>query len=112
VSDAVAALVARVGGFHITERVMRKAQDAAERALADGGLDARQRRAYLDAVRSYFTAFEREARVHLRDVDKRLEHAHQVAFNLTAERGVAVKRIEATHEVLAQLDEVGGAAQP
>ena len=108
----VAALVAHVGGFHITDRAMRKAQDEAERALAAGGLGPAQRESYLNAVRAYFTGFEKEARAHLRDVDKRLEHAHQVAFNLNAERGVAVKRIEATQAVLAQLDEVKGAAQP
>ena len=52
-------------------------------------------------------AFEREARGHLRDVDRRLEQANQVHFNLAAERGVAVKRIEATQAVLAELDTLG-----
>jgi hypothetical protein len=83
---------------------MRKAQDAATQALANGPLDPRQRDDYLAAVKHYFAAFEREARGHLRDVDRRLEHANQVVFNLAAERGVAVKRIEATQAVLAELD--------
>ncbi len=57
-------------------------------------------------MRRYFGALEREARAHLRDVDHRMEHANQVLFNLTAERGVATKRIEATKAVLAELDAI------
>ncbi len=105
--DRVAALVAQVGAFHITDRAMRKAQDAAAQALANGSLDPRQRDEYVAAVRRYFAAFEREARGHLRDVDRRLEHTNQVHFNLAAERGVAVKRIEATQAVLTELDAIG-----
>jgi hypothetical protein len=106
-SDArLAALVERVGTFHITDRAMRSAHAAIVEALRDGGPDDRQRIAYLDAVRRYFGGFEREARAHLRDVDKRLEHVNQVRFNLMAERGVAAKRIEATSEVLVQLDAI------
>jgi imidazolonepropionase-like amidohydrolase len=105
--ERLAALVAQVGSFHITDRTMRKAQDAAAKALANGALDPRQREEYLAAVRHYFAAFEREARGHLRDVDRRLEHTNQVHFNLAAERGVAVKRIEATQSVLSQLDAIG-----
>jgi hypothetical protein len=76
-------LVARVGAFHITDGAMKRAQHA--------------------IVRRYFEGFDREARAHLRDVDRRLEHTNQVAFNLTAERGVAVKRIEGTQAVLTAL---------
>jgi hypothetical protein len=102
--DGFAALVARVGAFHVTDRSLKSAQTKIEEALRRGDIDARARDEYLDAVRRYFTPFEREARGHLRDVDRRLEHANQVVFNLTAERGVAVKRIEATQGVLADLD--------
>jgi hypothetical protein len=105
--DRVAALIAHVGNFHITDRTMRKAQDAAEAALTAGSLDARQRDDYVAAVRRYFIGFEREARTHLRDVDRRLEALNQVQFNLTAERGVAVKRIEATQAVLGELAIIG-----
>lgn len=101
--DAFAALVARVGAFHVTDRAMKHAQAKVEETLRNGAIDERARAEYLDAVRRYFTPFEREARGHLRDVDRRLEHANQVVFNLTAERGVAVKRIEATQGVLADL---------
>jgi len=83
---------------------MRRAHDAAQRALASGSIQPKQRAEYVEAVRRYFAGFEREAREHLRDVDRRLEHLNQVRFNLTAERGVAVKRIEATREILAEVE--------
>ena len=92
--------MARVGAFHITDGAMKRAQRAIETALEKGEADAGARRAYRSAVRRYFESFDREARAHLRDVDRRLEHTNQVVFNLTAERGVAVRRIEATQSVL------------
>lgn len=101
--ESLRRLVERVGAFHVTDSAMRGAQRAIEAAAAAGTPDPSATRAYLAAVRRYFSAFEREARGHLRDVDKRLEHANQVVFNLTAERGVAVKRIDATGGVLAHL---------
>ncbi|MGC1379990.1 MAG: hypothetical protein WA814_03060 [Candidatus Baltobacteraceae bacterium] len=97
------ALVARIAAFHITDPAMKRAQRAIESAVGSDAIDERARGAYLDAARRYFEAFDREARSHLRDVDRRLEHASQVQFNLTAERGVAVKRIEATQSVLNDL---------
>jgi hypothetical protein len=100
VDAGLAALAARVGAFHITDRAMKRAQAEVTAAIAAGEVGDRERAAYLAAVHRYFDGFEREARAHLRDVDRRLEHANQVVFNLTAERGVAVKRIEATQSVL------------
>ena len=93
-------LVTRVGAFHITERAMKRAQRQAEAAIADSALDGAARDAYLRAVLRYFESFDSEARAHLRDVDRRLEHVNQIHFNLSAERAVAVKRIEATRAVL------------
>lgn len=95
-------LVERVGAFYVTDKTLLTAQRCIEAALVAGAPNEREARAYLHAVRTYFTSFEREAREHLRSVDKRLEHANQVVFNLTAERGVAVKRIEATQGVLGE----------
>jgi hypothetical protein len=103
------ALVERVGEFYITDKAMKNAQKKAEAAIASGDADERAAREYAQAVRRYFTGFEREARAHLRDVDKRLEQINQVHFNLTAERGVAVRRIEATQAVLQDVDRVAGA---
>jgi len=93
-------LVERVGAFHITDKAMLSAQRAMEQRIDSPTIDAGAQEQYLKTVRNYFEGFEREARVHLHDVDKRLEHANQVVFNLTAERGVAVKRIEATRGIL------------
>ncbi len=81
----------------------RAQQEAAEMLRAGNAADDAKAR-YVRAVRRYFTDFEKEARTHLRDVDRRLEHVNQVRFNLNAERGVAVKRIEATQAVLADLN--------
>ncbi len=103
------ALVARVGEFYVTDKAMKNAQKKIESALAGGTADERAQAEYLAAVRRYFTGFEREARAHLRDVDKRLEQVNQVHFNLTAERGVAVRRIEATQTVLQDVDRVSNA---
>jgi hypothetical protein len=101
-------LVARVGAFHITDAAMKRAQHTIESALEKGEVEAGAQQAYRTAVRRYFESFDREARTHLRDVDRRLEHTNQVVFNLTAERGVAVKRIEATQSVLSTLAGVEG----
>ncbi|HKU81064.1 MAG TPA: hypothetical protein VJP76_02755 [Candidatus Tumulicola sp.] len=107
--EALVALTEHVGGFHITDRAMRRAQEEMRAALESGrGLDGPARERYLAAVRRYFDAFAREAKAHLRDVDQRLVNLNQLQFNLTAERGVAVKRIEATAAVLHEIDALEG----
>ena len=103
-------LVDRIGAFHITHRAMKEAQRSIEAAIGSGAVDDATRDAYVAEARRYFEGFDREARAHLRDVDKRLEHANQVHFNLAAERGVAVKRIEGTQSVLDALAELGSRA--
>jgi hypothetical protein len=108
VDPGFADLVARVRAFHITQRAMKRAQTAIETAMVGDTVDGATRAAYLREVRRYFEGFDREARGHLRDVDRRLERANQVHFNLTAERGVAVKRIEATSSVLESLASLEG----
>jgi hypothetical protein len=109
VDDELLELVARIGAFHITDHAMKRAQRSIEAAVRNGSIDDRTRAGYLAAAHNYFRSFDREARAHLRDVDRRLEHVNQVHFNLTAERGVAVKRIEATHAVLERLAAISGA---
>ena len=104
--DKVAELAQRVGNFHITDRAMKRAQRAIEQALDAGNADEAARRAYLDSVRQYFEGFSKEARSRLRDLDRRLEEINQVHFNLIAERGVAVKRIEATEAILHDASEI------
>jgi hypothetical protein len=100
VEPSFAEIVQTVGAFHITDRVMKRAQEEVEAAMRAETLDSAAQSRYLKAVRGYFSGFEKEAREHLRDVDRRLEQINQVHFNLTAERGVAAKRIEATQGVL------------
>ncbi|HEY1882649.1 MAG TPA: hypothetical protein VGG51_06375 [Candidatus Cybelea sp.] len=110
VDDALRRLVAQVGAFHITDRAMRDAQRSIEAALGAGEPADDVCAAYCQAVRRYFEGFDREARAHLRDVDRRLERLNQIHFNYSAERGVAVKRIEATQALLHALATVRGAA--
>jgi IS4 transposase len=96
-------LIARVGAFHITQHRMREAQRRMEAAAGSGDVAETHRVHYLAEVRRYFEGFDSEARAQLRDVDRRLGRVNQIQFNLTAERGVAVKRIEATSSVLEAL---------
>lgn len=105
------ALVARVGEFYVTDRALKTAQKAIEAELAAGQAAEPARERYIQAVRRYFMGFEREARAQLRDVDKRLVQVNQVHFNLTAERGVVVKRIEATQGVLKEIEDGASTAR-
>jgi hypothetical protein len=107
VSDAVLRKLAeRVAAFHITDRAMLRAQRAFEAASRDGEPNAAQRAAYLAAVRTYFTGFERDAQAQLSGVDRELDLLYQRQYNLAAERGVAQKRVEAVQGVLASLAEL------
>ena len=103
----IAELVAAVGAFHLTDRAMRAAQEKMTRALAAGDADPETVRAYLAAVRRYFEPYEREAQGQLRHVDRELERLYQLQFNLTAERGVVAKRVEAVRGVLDGVAELG-----
>ena len=103
--EQLQALVAKVGRFYITDRPMRRAQARINDVLAAGEPPPREVAAYLGAVRRYFGGFEREARAHLADVERRLARASQVQFNLTAERGVAARRVAETQGVLARIEE-------
>jgi hypothetical protein len=104
---ALAALVAEVGRFHVRDRAMRRAQDAMSAALASGTPPSDKLvDGYVAAVRTYFGGFEREARAHLADLDRRLAKASQLQFNLTAERGVTQRRVEVTQGVLGRIEEL------
>jgi len=61
---------------------------------------------YRKAVERYFSGFAREAVRRLEDLDKRIAHINQVQFNLQAERGVALRRVEVTQGVLSGLAEL------
>ena len=101
-------LVAQVDGFYVRDRRLRRAQAEMTALLASGAeIPPAGAAAYLSAVRRYFEGFEREARAHVREVEKRLARVSQVQFNLTAECGVAARRVEITQGVLSQLAELG-----
>jgi len=101
------ALVATVGEFYVRDRALERAQKAIERALRAGEPDRGEVRAYLAEVKRYFSGFHREAVGQLAYVDRELERLYQRQFNLTAERGVAARRVEATQGVLSSLAELG-----
>jgi sulfite reductase alpha subunit-like flavoprotein len=108
-SSPLRSLVATVGAFTIRDRKLQASQARMERALATGEPDPAQAERYLAEVRRYFTRFSAEARGHLTAVDRELETLYQRQYNLTAERGVAAKRIEITQGVLSALAELGRA---
>jgi hypothetical protein len=99
-------LVAEVERFYIRDRAMARAQRTISALLAAGEPSEAETGAYLRAVRHYFSGFEREARDHLREVESRLAKVSQVQFNLTAERGVAARRVAATQGVLSRVAEL------
>jgi len=103
------ALHAEIGRFYVRDRALSRAQTEMRKALdTRDHVDPAAVRAYVRAVRRYFESFEREARGHLKSVEARLARVDQVQFNLTAERGVAARRVESTQGVLARLRELGG----
>jgi hypothetical protein len=106
--ERLRALAAEIGRFYVRDRRLRRAQDRMAELLAapEPVPDAEIAR-YLTEVLRYFRGFEREARVRLRDLDRRLARVSQLQFNLTAERGVAAGRVEATVGVLARVAEIG-----
>ncbi len=106
--DRLEALATEIGRFYVRDKALRRAQAALERALAEGDPSPSVVEAYLRAARKYFAAFAREAQAHLTDVERRLARASQLQYNLTAERGVAARRIEATQGVLARVAELAG----
>ena len=105
--DALRALVALVDEFYITQRRMKAAQQRVSALLERGDVPEEEARRYVRAVNDYFKSFEHEIRAHLRSLDGRLSKAYQVQFNLTAEREVAVKRMEATRAVIDAATHVG-----
>jgi len=102
------ALVDEVASFYVRDRALLRAQ-AKMTDLLGAGNDppAAEIETYLAAVRRYFVGFDREAHEHLRDIERRLAKTSQLQFNLTAERGVAARRVAATQGVLSRVAEFG-----
>ena len=93
------------GVFYVRDRNLERAQKKIEEAFAAGDPDDATAAAYLREVRRYFSAFDTEAKAHLVRVDRQLEQLYLRQYNLSAERGVAARRIEATQGVLSALAE-------
>jgi sulfite reductase alpha subunit-like flavoprotein len=106
-SVALRTLVDAVGAFAIRDRKLEALHARMVHALARGEPPAADADRYLAEVRRYFTRFFAEAQGHLKAVDRELETLYQRQYNLTAERGVAAKRIEITQGVLSALAELG-----
>ncbi len=104
--ERLSALAQTVATFHITDRAMLRAQQTFSAALDRGAPTAAEVGAYLQAVTAYFTGFSRDAAAQLKSVDRELENLYQRQYNLAAERGVAVKRIEAVQGVLTLVAEL------
>ena len=105
---ALEALAIEVARFYVRDRSMSRAQASITARLADGKpISERAAAGYLKAVRRYFGGFEREARAHLADIDRRLAHVSQLQYNLTAERSVTARRVEVTQAVLARVPDAG-----
>lgn len=104
--ERLRALVDEIGHFYVRDRAMARAQRAMADRMAKGEPTETEVDAYLAAARRYFAAFEREAREHLREVESRLAKVSQLQFNLTAERGVAARRVAATQGVLLRVAEL------
>ncbi len=102
---AIRELAAVVGKFYVRDAALTRAQRTIDAAFATGEPTMAQVDAYVEAVRRYFTGFEREAVEQLRRADRELERLYQLQYNMTAERGVAAQRVEATRAVLARIAE-------
>lgn len=108
-AQSLRVLLADVERFHLRDRALQRLQSELRKKLDDGGeLSDREIASYLRAVLRYFSGFAREAQAHLRDIERRLGKVSQLQFNLTAERGVAARRVEITQGVLSKVAELRG----
>ena len=89
------ALLAVLDSFHITDRALCRARDAAK-VRGDGAAESALRR----EMRRYFSAVERESVADLAAIDRKLDDLYQRQFNLHAERSVAERRLAAARAAL------------
>lgn len=87
---------------------MLSAQKKLENILTEREPTEEEVRGYLATVERYFAGFVREARARLDELDRRIAQINQVQFNLQAERGVALRRVEVTQGVLSGVAELRG----
>ncbi len=80
--------------FHITDRSVLRARDAARRG-GDRAFDVLRRE-----TARYFSSLQRESGRQLKDIDRKLDDLYQRQYNLQAERGIAERRRLGALEVL------------
>ena len=98
-------LYERAAAFHFSEAAIRSLHERVGKALDAGAPTREMEEAYRAALRRYFAGFETQTRAQLRDLDRRLAELAQAQLNFTAERNVAVKRLENIGAMLGLLDE-------
>lgn len=104
--DRLRAFVANVGAFYVRDRSLERAQKKISAALEIGDPEPAVVASYFAEVRRYFAGFDREAAAQLVRVDRELANLYTRQYNLTAERAVAARRVEATQGVLHTLAEL------
>lgn len=104
----LAVLVRQVGAYRISDRALRAGLEALQGRLERNEMPSeRELAVFLREARRYFEGLEREARAHLKDLDRRLDDLFQQQYNLQAERGVAQRRLAGaghTLELLGQAE--------
>jgi hypothetical protein len=92
-----AGLLELLDGFHITDRALLRAREAAQHGGQDAGAGLRR------AAERYFRALERESLRLAAGIDKKLDDLYQRQYNLQCERGIVERRLQAARKVLAVL---------
>jgi len=101
----LATLVRHVGAYRISDRSLRASLERVQSYTERGEAPPEpELAAFMRAARRYFETLEREARAHLKDIDRRLDDLFQQQYNLQAERGVAQRRLAGAGETLALLE--------
>jgi len=101
-------LYARAGNFYFSDPSIRSLHERVGRALDSGTHDRNLEAQYRKALLRYFGGFDAQTRAQLRDLDRRLAELAQAQLNFTAERNVAVKRLQNIASMLGMLDETAG----
>lgn len=99
------ALYERAAAFHFSDAAIRSLHERVGKALEAGAPTRELEETYRKALLRYFAGFDTQTRAQLRDLDRRLAELAQSQLNFTAERNVAVKRLENIGAMLGLLDE-------
>jgi len=98
-------LYERATAFHFSDAAIRSLHERVGKALEAGAPTRELEETYRKALLRYFAGFDTQTRAQLRDLDRRLAELAQAQLNFTAERNVAVKRLENIGAMLGLLDE-------